>query len=315
MIKVYIDGEAGTTGLQIRERLAARADIDLLQIDPERRKDREARAQKLNEADFAILCLPDDASREAVSLIENPDVGVIDASTAYRVDPDWVYGFPEMAPEQRQLISGAKRVSNPGCYPTGMIALTRPLIEAGLLPKEWPVTINAVSGYSGGGKGTISEFEDEAGENYSRQPFRLYGLTIAHKHVPEMQTYTGLAHPPLFSPAVGRYYKGMLVEMPLQLWALPGKPEVGAIHETLSAAYEGAHFVEVASLEESAGLANLDPEDLNGTNRMKLFVFANEKTGQARLVAQLDNLGKGASGQAVQCLNIMAGVDEALGLE
>lgn len=315
MIKVYIDGEAGTTGLQIRERLAARADIDLLQIDPERRKDRDARAQKLNEADFAILCLPDEASREAVSLIENPDVGVIDASTAYRVDPDWVYGFPEMAPEQRQLISGAKRVSNPGCYPTGMIALTRPLVEAGLLPKDWPVTINAVSGYSGGGKGTIAEFEDEAGENYSRQPFRLYGLTIAHKHVPEMQTYTGLSHPPLFSPAVGRYYKGMLVEMPLQLWALPGKPSVANIHETLSAAYEGAHFVEVASLEESASLANLDPEDLNGTNRMKLFVFASEKTGQARLVAQLDNLGKGASGQAVQCLNIMAGVDEALGLE
>jgi len=312
--KVYIDGEAGTTGLEIRERLEPRADIELLSIDPEKRKDRDARAALINAADVVVLCLPDDAAKESVTLIEKDHVRVIDASTAHRVAPDWAYGFPEMSPEQRQLISGAKRVSNPGCYPTGMIALTRPLIQEGILPADWPVTVNAVSGYSGGGKPTIGEFEDEGADTYSKQPFRYYALPLAHKHVPEMQKHTGLAHAPLFAPAVGRYYKGMLVEVPLQLWALPGKPSLGALQEALEAAYEGCHFVEVASREEVASMGNIDPEDLNGTNRMRLFVFGNEEPGQARLVAQLDNLGKGASGQAVQCLNIMTGADEATGL-
>lgn len=312
--KVYIDGEAGTTGLEIRERLEPRGDIELLSIDPEKRKDRGERAKLINAADVVVLCLPDDAAKESVTLIEKDHVRVIDASTAHRVAPDWAYGFPEMSPEQRQLISGAKRVSNPGCYPTGMIALTRPLIQEGVLPADWPVTVNAVSGYSGGGKPTIAEFEDEQAENYSKQPFRYYALPLAHKHVPEMQKHAGLTHAPLFAPAVGRYYKGMLVEVPLQLWALPGKPSLGAVQEALEKTYDGCHFVEVASREEAASMGNIDPEDLNGTNRMRLFVFGNDEPGQVRLVAQLDNLGKGASGQAVQCLNIMTGADEATGL-
>lgn len=310
--KVFIDGEVGTTGLQIRARLEGRTDLDFISLGEDRRKDAAARRDALNAADIVILCLPDDAAKEAVSLIENATTRVIDASTAHRVGEGWTYGFPEMSSEQSREISGATRVTNPGCYPTGAIALVRPLVMAGLMPESWPVTINAVSGYSGGGKQMIAEFEDEASPGYTLEAFRAYALSLAHKHVPEMQKNMGLAHPPLFAPNVGRYAQGMIVEVPLQLWALPSAPSVGRVHEALSAAYEGQRFVSVASLEESAAMTKLDPEQLNGTNEMKLFVFGNEKTNQVRLTALLDNLGKGASGQAVQCLNIMIGADEGL---
>jgi N-acetyl-gamma-glutamyl-phosphate reductase len=321
---VFIDGEAGTTGLQIRDRLAARADLEMLSIDPERRKDPKARAELLNAADAVVLCLPDDASREAVSMISSNSVKVIDASTAFRTAPGWTYGFPEKSQEQRAEIRAATRVANPGCWPTGFIALVRPLVEAGLIPADWPLSAHGVSGYSGGGRGLIQEMEAEPASG-TRDAYRIYGLTLAHKHLPEMVANTGIAHPPVFAPAVGRYAQGMIVEVPLQLWALPGKPDAGDLHSALKASYAGERFVEVASGAECAELqkaragaagyvSGLDPEALNGTNRMKLFVFANETAGQARLVALLDNLGKGASGAAVQNLNLMLGLDEGEGL-
>jgi len=312
--KVFIDGEAGTTGLQIRQRLAGRRDLQVVSIDPALRKDASARRDMLNSADAVVLCLPDDAAREAVSLVESNTVRIVDASTAHRVAPGWTYGFPEMARAQRQAVAASTRVSNPGCYPTGFIALVRPLVQDELLPKTWPVTVNAVSGYSGGGKSMIAEFEDPASEAYTRDNYRIYALGLEHKHVPEMQTHGLLAHRPLFSPAVGRYAQGMIVEVPLQLKALPVAPRIKELHAALSHAYENEPFIEVASLEECAATKTLDPEGLNGTNRMKLFVFGSDDVGQARLVALLDNLGKGASGAAVQNLNLMLGLPEASGL-
>jgi N-acetyl-gamma-glutamyl-phosphate reductase len=321
---VFIDGEAGTTGLQIRDRLAARGDLEILSIDPDRRKDPQARADLLNAADAVVLCLPDDASREAVSMISSNSVRVIDASTAFRTAPGWTYGFPEKSREQRAQIQAATRVANPGCWPTGFIALVRPLVEAGLLPRDYPLTAHGVSGYSGGGKGLIAEMES-APASGTRDAHRIYGLKLTHKHLPEMVANTGIAAPPVFAPAVGRYAQGMIVEVPLHLALLPGRPSGADLHGALAAAYEGERFVEVASLAECDALqtaragaggyvADLDPEALNGTNRMRLFVFANEEIGQARLVALLDNLGKGASGAAVQNLNLMLGLDEAEGL-
>lgn len=321
---VFIDGEAGTTGLQIRQRLEGRRDLEVVSIDPARRKDADARAELLNGVDAVVLCLPDDAAKEAVGLITSNTVKVVDASTAYRTAPGWIYGFAEMDGLQRAAIAGSTRVSNPGCYPTGFIGLVRPLTAAGLLPRDFPVTVNAISGYSGGGKGLIAEFEAPAPEG-TNDAFRTYGLTLAHKHLGEMQVYGGLDHPPLFAPAVGRYAQGMIVEVPLQLWALPGKPAPEDLRAALAAAYQGETFVEVASAEECAELqksragaggynASLDPEALNGSNRMRLFVFGNAERGQARLVALLDNLGKGASGAAVQNLNIMLGLPEGEGL-
>lgn len=314
-IRVFIDGEVGTTGLQIRARLEPRRDITLISLPEAVRKDLSARKDALNSADVVILCLPDDAAKEAVQLIENGTTRVIDASTAFRTSPGWIYGFPEMTRTQRSVIAQASRVSNPGCYPTGAIALVRPLVDAGLLPAGWPVTVNAVSGYSGGGKGMIAEFEDKAAPNYSLESFRAYGLSLEHKHVPEMTQYMRLNNMPLFTPNVGRYAQGMLVEVPLQLWALSSRPKLSHVHQVLSEAYAGERFVTVVPLDECHKITKIDPEQLNGTNNLKLYVFGNEGREQARLVAQLDNLGKGASGQAVQCLNIMIGADEGTGVE
>ncbi len=312
--KIFIDGEAGTTGLQIRERLAARKDIELLSIDAQARKDAGARAEKLNQADVVILCLPDDAAREAVGLITNAKTKVIDASTAHRTVAGWVYGFPEMAATQKGAIAAASRVSNPGCWATGAIALIRPLVDAGMMAPNYPVTLNGVSGYSGGGKAMIAEFEDKASPTYTGVPYRIYGLDLAHKHLPEIQKYTGLREQPVFSPSVGRYAQGMLVELPLYLSLLSGGPDLADLQAVLARAYEGSTFVSVATPDEARGVKTVAPTALNGTNTLRLFVFGSEKNGQARLVAQLDNLGKGASGAAVQNLNIMLGLPEAASL-
>ena len=312
--RVFIDGAAGTTGLEIRERLEGRRDIALLRLSEAQRKDAGARRAALNEADLVILCLPDDAAREAVSLVENPAVRVIDASTAHRVAPGWVFGFPELEPDGYEQVAKAKRVTNPGCYSTGFLALVRPLVRAGLLPADYPYTVNAVSGYSGGGKSMIAEFENAEAPDYTRTVVRSYALSLAHKHVPEMTARGGLRHPPVFSPPVGRYYRGMLVDVPLQLWAMATKPTPADLQAALAEAYRGRPLVEVASPGEIAAMKTLDAETLAGTNLIRLHVFGNEKTGQARLVALLDNLGKGASGAAVQNLNVMLGLPETTGL-
>jgi len=314
MAKIFIDGAAGTTGLEIRERLSGRAELSLITLGEAERKDARARKDALNAADLVILCLPDDAAREAVSLIENPDVRVIDASTAHRVAEGWVYGFAELEPGNYERIAGAKRVANGGCWATGFLALARPLVRAGLLPADFPVTVHGISGYSGGGKSMIEEFEKKDSAVHVETVQRGYALGLAHKHIPEMTRHAGLSHAPLFAPSVARFYRGMLVELPLQLWALPGAPQPRDLHAALAGAYRGRPLIEVAGLEEAARLNTLDAELLAGSNRMKLFVFANEKAGQARLIAALDNLGKGAGGMAVQNLNIMLGLPETTGL-
>lgn len=318
--KVFIDGEAGTTGLQIADRLKDRSDLDVLSIAPDMRKDAGARAELMNHADAVILCLPDEAAREAVQLVTNTETVIIDASTAHRVDPEWTYGFAEYAPHQRPAISASKRISNPGCYPTGTIALLAPLIAAGLVPADFPITVNAVSGYSGGGKSLIAEYKDGTGD-----PLRPYAATLAHKHVPEMTQYSGLKHPPLFAPAVGDFEQGMIVDIPLQLWALPEVVTTSDLRSALTVAYSGEPFIDVVGTEATAALQQkrkgaagkverLDPQSLNGTNGLRLFVLGNDEMRQARLVAILDNLGKGASGAAVQNLNLALGLPEGSGL-
>jgi N-acetyl-gamma-glutamyl-phosphate reductase len=313
--KVFIDGEVGTTGLQIRARLEARGDAELLRLPEAARKDAGARAEMLNAADLTILCLPDEAAREAVAMIENPSVKVIDASTAHRTDPDWVYGFPEYDGGQAARIGAAKRVSNPGCYALASVALLHPLAAGGLLPADYPVTINAVSGYSGGGRRLIEQFETPDSPDAIDAPFRVYALDLAHKHVPEIQSRGGLGARPLFVPSVGRFRQGMIVQVPLHLRKLNGQPGAAELHAALADHYQGRRFVTVAPLDDTLAMNHMDPEALNGTDDLRLHVFANEAEGHAVLVALLDNLGKGASGQAVQNMNLMLGFSEALGLE
>jgi N-acetyl-gamma-glutamyl-phosphate reductase len=312
--KIFIDGAAGTTGLEIRERLAGREGLSLITLSDADRKDPAARKQAVNAADVVILCLPDEAAREAVALIDNPNTRVIDASSAHRVAEGWAYGFAELEPDGYQRIASAKRVSNPGCWPTGFLAIMRPLVRAGLVPPDFPATVGGVTGYSGGGKSMIAEFEDKVSAGYVETVSRLYGLNLTHKHVPEMQQHSGLSHPPLFEPSVGRFYRGMLVEVPLQLWALPAKPSARDIHAALVKAYPERPLIKVASLEDAQATKTLDAEILAGSNSLTLYVFANDKTAQARVVAAFDNLGKGAGGAAVQNLNIMLGLPETTGL-
>lgn len=305
-VTIFIDGAVGTTGIDIRDRLAGRSDLTVVTLDDDRRKDATARAEALNDADIAILCLPDDAAREAVALVERGTTRIIDASSAHRVAPGWTYGFPELRAGQAQAIADARFVSNPGCYPTAFLALVAPLVRAGLVPADWPLTYNATSGYSGGGKAMIAEFEG-GGTDIA---FRIYALSLAHKHLPEMRTHAGLAHPPIFAPAVARLNRGMLGEVPLPLKQLPGSPSIAQVEDVLAAAYADSALVSVAS----GGAAAVEIEENAGTDRMTLRVCGNADSGHVRLVATLDNLGKGAGGAAVQNLNILAGLDPLAGL-
>jgi N-acetyl-gamma-glutamyl-phosphate reductase len=306
---VFVDGASGTTGLEIRERLDRQSDVTVKSIAEDKRKDAAAKRALMEEVDLVILCLPDDAAKQAVTLIDSMGAAapkVLDASTAFRVAPDWVYGFPELAPDQAGKIRAARKVSNPGCYPTGAIALLRPLVDAGLVPADYPVAINAVSGYSGGGKSMIASFEGG-----TAPAFELYGLGFEHKHVPETQLYSNLARRPIFVPSVGNYRQGMLVSVPLHLDTLPGKPDAADLHAALAKRYADSTYVSVMPLDNDATKSGrLEPEALNETNMLELYVFASEQHRQAVLVARLDNLGKGASGAAVQNMRLMLGFPE-----
>jgi len=303
--QIFIDGEAGTTGLQIRERLATLPGAAVLSIDPALRKDNDARKEMLRQADLVVLCLPDDAAREAVAMCEalgEEAPRILDASTAHRTSGGWVYGFPELSAGQAEAVRTAKRVANPGCYPTGAIALIRPLVDAGIIPADYPITVNAVSGYSGGGRSMIEAYE--AG---TAPAFELYALGLEHKHIPELMRYGGLTRRPIFVPSVGNFRQGMIVSVPLHLDTLPGKPSLRDLERVLDEHYRGSDVVTV-SQAPGAKLTRLAAEVADGNDRLELFVFGKAELGQAVLLARLDNLGKGAAGAAVQNIRLMLGI-------
>ena len=302
---IFIDGESGTTGLQIRARLANHPQVEIRSIAEADRKNPDAKRKLMEQVDAVVLCLPDTGAKEVAAIaagMGDAAPKLLDASTAHRVDPNWVFGFPELTPDQPAMIAKARRVANPGCYPTGGIALLRPLVDAGVIPRDYPITVNAVSGYTGGGKSMIAEFE----ETKSAPPFFLYGLQLEHKHVPELQLYSALSVRPIFVPSVGNFAQGMLVSVPLHLDTLPGKPKAADLEAILAERYAQSGWVKVLPGD---GAQRLEPEQLNGSNMLELRVFGNAKHHQAVLVAKLDNLGKGASGAAVQNLGLMLGVD------
>ena len=308
--KVYIDGQSGTTGLQIYDRIGQREDLELLRIPEELRHDPDERKKYLNSADIVFLCLPDEGAREAVSFIENPNVRVIDASTAHRTNPDWTYGYPELSKAQREAIRTSKRVANPGCHATGFISTTAPLVAMGVIPKDYPMSCYSLTGYSGGGKKMIAEYEAEGRSELLDAP-GIYGLNLHHKHLPEMQTVTGLAYPPVFMPVVDDYYNGMATTIMLQNRLLPGQPSAEEICAKLADYYRDEHFVSVVPFGENN--SKLYANKLAGTNRLEIVVCGHEE--QTTVTALFDNLGKGASGAAVQNMNIMLGLPEEMGLE
>lgn len=310
--KIYVDGQEGTTGLRIHEVLARRSDVEVLRIDADKRKDSAERARLLNAADVAFLCLPDAASREAVSLLSNPATCVIDASTAHRTVPGWTFGMPELAPGQRDAIRASKRIANPGCHASAFILLLRPLVDAGLVPAGAAISATSLTGYSGGGKKMIEQYE--AGGDPALQAPRPYALGLAHKHLPEMKAHTGLAQPPVFLPVVGPFYKGLAVSVPLHRSQLKGGATAADLQQALAARYASERFVRVMPLADPDTLASgfFDVQACNDSNRVDLFVFANDE--QVLLMSRLDNLGKGASGAAVQAMNVHLGLDEGAGL-
>ena len=310
--RAFVDGQEGTTGLRIHEYLAQRDDIEVLRIDADKRKDGAERARLLNAADVAFLCLPDVAAREAAALVTNPKTCLIDASTAHRTAPGWVYGLPELATGQRELLRQTKRISNPGCHASAFILLLRPLVDAGLVPAGLPLTASSITGYSGGGKKMIEQYE--AGGDARLNAPRPYGLTLAHKHVPEMKTHSRLQVAPIFMPIVGPFYKGLSVSVPLHVEQLKSGTTIEAVHSVFRHHYEGERFIRVMPLRDPAAVADgsFDVQAANDTNRVDIFVFANDT--QLILMARLDNLGKGASGAAVQSMNVHLGLDEGLGL-
>lgn len=313
-VKVYIDGQEGTTGLKILERFNGRNDIEILRIDPEKRKDNDERKKLINASDFTILCLPDAASIEAVSFIENENTRIIDASTAHRTNPDWAYGFPELSAEHREKIRTSKRVAVPGCYASGFLSMAYPLVKSGILPVDYPVSVHAVSGYSGAGKKGIAQYEDTQRAKEFDTP-RQYALTQSHKHLPEMQVISGLQYKPMFNPYVCDYFAGMVVSLPLHTRLLGKKFTPADVKAMFDEHYKGSNFIRVTELNGVDVLENgfIGANELEGTNNMEIIVSGNDD--QILVCSRLDNLGKGASGAAVQCLNIMMGADETIGLK